>query len=1022
MSGRFLRLMTLCGVALAAAWQSDPARASTLPLPKRSRYVFHKIGEDLGLGTSNPICLFQDREGFLWIGTDSGLLRYDGSRVVSFGPEQGLPGYQILQIAQTFDGRLWVATREALFFGVRDKFQKITLPAGVHELAAYQPLATDWQGRVYVATDAGLLVFPSGEPGNSQLLSNAQGIPGSGVQAVSPGNGGKIWFASGSHVGSLDQNLRVNLLLSRKEFSGQRIMAVVEEGVGQIWVRTGSQLMRLDPVSKRFVADPPNLPPANELGAPTTDREGRLMVPTVGGLYLHRESHWEVVNKRSGMPADSIASVLVDREGSYWLGSSGNGLVHWQGNRMWSGWTDGEGLPDNVVWAVHRDRRNRLWIGTNAGLAMWDSAAQRFRIWREKDGVSGSTAQQIVEGPDGSIWVLFRPGGFTRFDPDTLRPERVKVPGPEARFFGAALDGRLWVVGRNSVKALRSWKPPFLFQDVNIPPEILAGLERFRIAEGVLWAGGSQGLTRYDGKTWTQYTEKDGLKAGGVLELLAVGRDEAWVCYHAANGATQFRLRNGIPEVKHFGTAQGLRSEAVYMLGRDVQGNIWAGGDRGLAKIAAVGNVRQYSHAEGLIWDDINEGAFYGERDGTLLIGTSGGLARFDPQLETNTASTAPRVVITSAQLGGRERLGEASARVAHGENTLQVEFAVLSYRESADAACWYRLEGEERERTRALHREVRYAGLSPGRYEWEVTCQSRAGLRSDPARFAFEITPAWWQSWWARGVYLLLAGMAVYGFTWFRTYSLEQERRRLEQAVEERSAELAQAIRELEEASVTDALTGAHNRRFFQKSIEAGVQQTVRLYTDKRKNSAEFNRDLIFYLIDADHFKEINDRFGHDAGDELLVEITRRIKSAIRQSDDLIRWGGEEFLVVSRYTNRAVGTTLAERVLAAIGSRPFALKTAKEPVWMTCSVGWAAFPWFPEAPNAVKYQLVLEMADRALYQAKHSGRNRAVGLLPEQDQVSASAESAPEAPSRPNQLKTKETFSPGPARNAESE
>ena len=88
----------------------------------------------------------------------------------------------------------------------------------------------------------------------------------------------------------------------------------------------------------------------------------------------------------------------------------------------------------------------------------------------------------------------------------------------------------------------------------------------------------------------------------------------------------------------------------------------------------------------------------------------------------------------------------------------------------------------------------------------------------------------------------------------------------------------------------------------------------------------------------------------------------------------------------------------------------------------MTCSVGWAAFPWFPEAPNAVKYQLVLEMADRALYQAKHSGRNRGVGLLPEQDQASAPAESAPEAPSRPNQLKTQEIFSPGPARSAESE
>ncbi len=192
---------------------------------------------------------------------------------------------------------------------------------------------------------------------------------------------------------------------------------------------------------------------------------------------------------------------------------------------------------------------------------------------------------------------------------------------------------------------------------------------------------------------------------------------------------------------------------------------------------------------------------------------------------------------------------------------------------------------------------------------------------------------------------------------------------------------ELAHANQELLEASLTDSLTGVHNRRFLTNSIASDVQQALRAYSPNAPVSAR-NRDLLFYFVDADHFKEVNDRFGHDVGDQVLVEITRRISTAIRHSDALIRWGGEEFLVVSRYTNRDEAAALAQRVLDAVGSEPFLLHGAGTSIRRTCSVGWAAFPWHPSQPGAVSYEQVLGFADQALYQAKHSGRNRAIGML----------------------------------------
>ncbi len=192
---------------------------------------------------------------------------------------------------------------------------------------------------------------------------------------------------------------------------------------------------------------------------------------------------------------------------------------------------------------------------------------------------------------------------------------------------------------------------------------------------------------------------------------------------------------------------------------------------------------------------------------------------------------------------------------------------------------------------------------------------------------------------------------------------------------------ELARINQELRDASFTDVLTGTKNRRFLTISIEADAGQAARSYSNVDPICTE-NRDLIFYFIDVDHFKEVNDQYGHDQGDELLAQIARRISSAIRHSDVLIRWGGEEFLVVSRCTNREEGTTLAARVLHAVGTEPFRLKDGQSEV-RTCSIGWAAYPWFVSDVGAVPYEGVLRFADSALYRAKAAGRNQAIGILP---------------------------------------
>jgi diguanylate cyclase (GGDEF)-like protein len=225
------------------------------------------------------------------------------------------------------------------------------------------------------------------------------------------------------------------------------------------------------------------------------------------------------------------------------------------------------------------------------------------------------------------------------------------------------------------------------------------------------------------------------------------------------------------------------------------------------------------------------------------------------------------------------------------------------------------------------------------------------------------------------RVILTLIAMMVMGALTWIKQFGLDKQ--------------LGRANQELREDSLTDLLTGVRNRRFFAGTIATDAKQALRAYSGPEGEQGGRNQDLVFYLIDADSFKEVNDRYGHDAGDELLVQIAQRISTAIRYSDVLIRWGGDEFLVLSRYTNREESGSLPARVLRAVASDPFQLKSGIK-LGCTCSIGWAVFPWFVQQPDAIEYQEVLRLADSALYEAKRTGRNRAIGMLP----TSAAAES----------------------------
>jgi len=215
-------------------------------------------------------------------------------------------------------------------------------------------------------------------------------------------------------------------------------------------------------------------------------------------------------------------------------------------------------------------------------------------------------------------------------------------------------------------------------------------------------------------------------------------------------------------------------------------------------------------------------------------------------------------------------------------------------------------------------------------------------------------------------------------------TCRLKDELENKEQSLRWHSLELQRKNLELQEISFTDVLTGVWNRRYLEEILTAEAGQVLRNYQRARGSEIRKmdHRDLVFIMVDVDFFKQVNDLYGHPAGDRLLQLVAQRLSTVVRKSDVLVRWGGEEFLIMSRSTDPSGTPAFCSRVLEVMASEPFDLGHGIS-VRKTCSVGWAAYPWCRPAFEAICPEESIALADAALYMAKGLGRNQGIGIVP---------------------------------------
>jgi len=697
----------------------------------------------------------------------------------------------------------------------------------------------------------------------------------------------------------------------------------------------------------------------------------------------------------STAPRSDVRALMRDPSGTVWVGSFGGGLMrHVPPLPGLSMVREPFGASASVldVRSALQLASGEVWLGTLAGgIERRDRALRPLgRIAPGTDGLPPGRVNALGQTRDGSVWAAVDTQ-LLRFDEQGHWRETLRSGNAVPRRLLATDDGALWVA---TLEGLMRWTPerPQLRA---VPTAGLVGgtgeVNAFaRLPDGSLWAGGAAGLFRVgrpgSAEPVAEWVESQGLAGQTVLGMAVDAKGVLWV----DTGTGLHRLAEADARHARFEAvaASDLGGAFGANLLLDARGRIWS--QRNMYDPSS-GERRELGAADGA---DLGTGWFRSYAaldDGRMLFGGARGLLVIDPAKFAPWAYQPP-LVVSELRVDGAERAQPADGQalmLAPGERAFSLAFASLDYSQPGRNRYRYRLDGLDRHwiDAGALTRTATYTNLAPGRYRLRVQGSNRDGAWAALALgLEVDVRAAWWQTRWALAGALLLVFGGVAGIINVRTRLLLRHRRELEARVRERTtaleaatAELAAKSVELEEASLTDPLTGLRNRRFLERQMPADVAMVVRRHEDQPETAPE--QDLLFFLIDFDHFKRINDERGHAAGDDVLKLMRSRLQQVFREADYLIRWGGEEFLVVARDLPRESAAELAERARHTIAAEPFVLADGTQ-LHCSCSVGFAAFPLCPALPRALDWRQVVDLADAALYAAKAAERNAWVGLV----------------------------------------
>ncbi|MBV9502876.1 MAG: ATP-binding protein [Acidobacteriaceae bacterium] len=770
-----------CAVAIVCpvAFGLDPAQHV-------AQYGHQTWRTETGLPQNSVHAIVQSQDGFIWLGTEGGLVRFDGTHFLVYDlhntPQLG--SNSIRSIVEDADKALWVGTANGLARFQNGEVTRFSTKDGLPSNDIWG-LLKDTSQRLWALSPDGVALYNRGRF-DSYLIPSEYG-PLTG--AIAPKRGGALWLSA--RAGLMAFNNSSYTPAQADIPSTDQLDSILLDHAGHLWIGSTAGLFEMSETGTRRFTAKDGLP-GKHIAVIHEDRNGTIWVGTDQGLGRMRDGAIEQFPANSPVSASAVLSIADDREGNLWVGTELDGVTMLR-DQAFTAYTGRDGLPGDATRCLLVDSRGTLWIGTD-GRALARMENGNFQTIAMQNGLSSNVILSLAEGADGSI-LAGTPDGLNKIQGDRISviTSADGLPDDFIRSIYRDQDGSLWIGTRRGLCHLEAGRFISYGQSNGLGSDLIGSMARDQ--QGNLWIATLHGLSLMRDGKFSTFTTKNGLSSDIITALITDPNGTLWIGTQDG-GLNEFR--NGA--FFSFGSSSGL-PEAIYGLSTDSSQGLWIASNSGIyrastAQLESVAshrtdhvNVSVYGTGDGLPISECPSGGhptISRGADGRMWFATLKGIAAANPGYER--MNTVPPLVALERVLLDDRAFRPSSIRdIAPGHSRVSFEYAGLSFSSPYKVRYRYKLDGFDRDWIDAGTRTTAYyTNLPPRDYVFRVTAGTSDGFwNGNEATLPIRVEPHYYQEIWFKAAVVAALGLLVYAIYLWR---LREAEARFNAVLQERS------------------------------------------------------------------------------------------------------------------------------------------------------------------------------------------------------------------------------------------
>lgn len=782
-------------------------------------FVHYSVKE--GLAQSDVTAIIQDQSGYYWVATEGGLSRFDGKNFVNFTIEDGLADNNVTALFQDRGGRIWLGhDNGALTIYEEGQFRALkskVLAKGRKVNAFFQ----DSKGSLWISTFASgalRIMDPSKkveEKMQMRTYSSKDGLSQMVLNAFEDKEG-NIWFLTDVGLRKYNSKVRAFEIFRAENMPIGQIICLTQNKDKNLLIGTAAGFVSEYDVSKnefKTLIDPrPVLRYSNNSGMPfvfAIHQDSRGNVWASGsdhGVFMFdkKSGKTKLFNTSNGLAVNKVVHISEDREGNILFGTRGEGFVVFSSERF-SSLNKSNGLLNNQVWAITQDQEGALWFGTSEGVSKYDPSKERdqaFLNFTIENGLTANNVRSLVCDRNGNVWAGTWGGKIVKYEKQSNRFIQIAALNDIVNNLVSCLmvDRRnnLWVgtvegivrysLENGSIKTFRT----------------IDGLSEndisclFEDSKGQIWIGTQhKGLSVYDGKSLKILAREEGLTYGRISSIAEDQSKKIWIgtegggafVYNGKN-FTNYRMKNG------------LVSDFISLIAVDSKNRVWLGTNRGISKFSTADNkFYTYTAGDGFTGAETKSRAVYIDKASNMWFGTVNGAYCYNPEKDVP-VTQEPVCKLLRVKVNLDEMPLQKEMKLSYKENSLVFEYIGISLANPDGVQYRIQLENYDEDwKSLSKQGSQEYSNLPPGKYTFKViSCNASGSCNKEAVSQLIIITPPYWKTWWFYLLVFVLITGSLFAYIKVRERSLIREKGILEEKVNERTAEVVQKNKELDE------------------------------------------------------------------------------------------------------------------------------------------------------------------------------------------------------------------------------